>query len=653
MRRKDRAKELLEQAQPYDLIILDEAHHARRQGIGSDSRPNQLLQLMQQLKNKTQGLILLTATPMQVDPLEVWDLLNLLGLPPQWTSDNFTRFFEVIQHHNPSHPQFEFLANLFRDVEATYGETPLETALKFLPTGSKLTAKKILSALRDNAQLPRKQLSTEQRKAAIQIIRASTPINKLISRHTRDLLRRYYHLGKITTPIATRLVSDEFVTLSPKEKQLYQDLEDYISTTYNQASSKEKNAVGFIMTIYRRRLASSFAALEKTLTKRIEKIQSLSNPNLQKIPKDKNIFVDEDILDDETDEIMDLEQANSLEQKTLALEECQELQVLLNQVRQLPTDTKTTVLLEKIKQIKQLDYQQLIIFTQYTDTMDFLRQIIVSATPYKILCFSGRGGEVFSTNKSWRSVSREEIKRLFREGNFDILLCTDAAAEGLNFQFCGALINYDMPWNPMRVEQRIGRIDRLGQKYPTISIINLHYRDTIETDVYIALRNRINLFSQYVGKLQPILANLSKNITNALLASNQNKQRQDLINDLEKNITTSEQENFDLDQITQEDIEESLTPTPLYYFTTLDYLLQNSFLLPPGIEVKSLNPGEYKYSMPGMNQSLRVTTDRDYYEQHPGSTELWSPGSPLFPIVENTLPLPPATILLQKIGDMF
>ena len=70
----------------------------------------------------------------------------------------------------------------------------------------------------------------------------------------------------------------------------------------------------------------------------------------------------------------------------------------------------------------------------------------------------------------------------------DVLLCTEAAAEGLNFQFCDALINYDMPWNPMRVEQRI---DRLGQQHEIIRIVNLHYEDTVETDVYRALRSRI------------------------------------------------------------------------------------------------------------------------------------------------------------------
>jgi SNF2 family DNA or RNA helicase len=86
MRRTDRAPELLHDAEPWDLIVLDEAHHARRKGggLGPDQQPNQLLRLLRQLRQRTAGLILLTATPMQISPVEVWDLLALLGLPPSW-----------------------------------------------------------------------------------------------------------------------------------------------------------------------------------------------------------------------------------------------------------------------------------------------------------------------------------------------------------------------------------------------------------------------------------------------------------------------------------------------------------------------------------------------------------------------------------------
>ena len=123
MRRQDRALALLEQAEPWDLVVLDEAHHARRRAAGArkEGGPNALLALMRQLRAHTQGLVLLTATPMQVHPVEVWDLLDLLGLPPEWTADAFLKFFEDIDHPNPSPEALERMAQLFRAVERDYG----------------------------------------------------------------------------------------------------------------------------------------------------------------------------------------------------------------------------------------------------------------------------------------------------------------------------------------------------------------------------------------------------------------------------------------------------------------------------------------------------------------------------------------------------
>src|SRR3546814_5135935 len=114
--------------------------------------------------------------------------------------------------------------------------------------------------------------------------------------------------------------------------------------------------------------------------------------------------------------------------------------------------------------------------------MEALRRELARDDDLRIMCFSGRGGEVQANDGSWRAVSRDEVKRRFRAAEADLLLCTDAAAEGLNFQFCGALINYDSPWNPMRVEQRIGRIDRLGQRFVRIRIVNLHYAGTVRSE---------------------------------------------------------------------------------------------------------------------------------------------------------------------------
>ena len=108
----------------------------------------------------------------------------------------------------------------------------------------------------------------------------------------------------------------------------------------------------------------------------------------------------------------------------------------------------------------------MIVFTQYTDTMDYLRDKLRHVYGAQVACYSGRGGERWD-GKAWVGTSKENIKTAFRERqDIKILLCTESASEGLNLQTCGVLINFDLPWNPMRVEQRIGRIDRIGQVYP-------------------------------------------------------------------------------------------------------------------------------------------------------------------------------------------
>ena len=89
-----------------------------------------------------------------------------------------------------------------------------------------------------------------------------------MSRHTSELLRKYFKAGKLSTAVATRQVEDRFIPLSPEEGYLYQQVENYISETYNAAAPDARNAVGFVMTIYRRRLASSFHALRQTMEKR-------------------------------------------------------------------------------------------------------------------------------------------------------------------------------------------------------------------------------------------------------------------------------------------------------------------------------------------------------------------------------------------------
>src|SRR6266567_438560 len=470
---------------------------------------------------------------------------------------------------SPSHEDMEFLAAMFRVAERSFGPATEEDAKRFGATSS-LQAKKILAALRDPAAIPRRRMEAAQRTVALRLIRAHSPVGRLVSRHTRELLRRYHKAGKLSTPIATRIVEDEFINLSDDEKRIYDAVEDYISTTYNQASPKEKNVVGFVMTIYRRRLASSFAALANTLADRLGSMQARRVNATDRAR--------EDALEEHTDpqgEVLSPEEVAELEREALEQEEKQDIARLLARIRELPPDTKAQRLSKLLAELRSAGYGQVMVFTQYTDTMDFLRVQLATEPAIHVMCFSGRGGEVREKDASWRTISRDDAKRRFREGQADILLCTDAAAEGLNFQFCAALINYDMPWNPMRVEQRIGRIDRLGQQHEKIRVVNLHYEGTVEADVYCALRGRIQLFEAVVGRLQPILAKLPSLIANNVLnrQGREANARAALTGDLERDAEAAKQAGFDLDEMVDADLHEPPRPQPKLSLADLDPLL--------------------------------------------------------------------------------
>ena len=647
MRRRDRARALLEEAEPWDLVVLDEAHHARRRGAGGQKEggPNALLNLIQALKDRTQGLVLLTATPMQVHTVEVWDLLDLLGLPREWTAQAFLNFFDDVSHPNPSADAMERMARLFQATEHDHGPMPTET-VQHMTKLSRLRARKVIQALRDPSSIPRRRLENEERRAAVGLMRAYTPLRHLVSRHTRELLRRYAKEGMLDTAIAERKVEDHFIDMSEAERELYDAVEAYIRTTYNQAAAAEKAAVGFVMTTYRRRLASSVHALRVTLERHRAAIGTgdAVDPSA----------LEDDAPDDETaDEILDTEELAALEQRALASEERQDIDTLLAQIARCPPDSKLDRLKATIATLRRSGYEQTMVFTQYGDTMEFLREELRKDPDLRLMCYSGRGGEIPTEGGPWRAITRDDAKRRFRLGEADVLLCTDAAAEGLNFQFCGALVNYDMPWNPMRVEQRIGRIDRLGQHHSIVRISNLHYEDTVETDVYRALGSRINLFQMVVGPLQPILARLPGTITNTVLADPRTEapNRAGLRDAIERQIDEGESGGFDIDAVLEEDWSMPERPAPTMTMNDLDRVIGAEDLMPQGTQVRPLGAREYALRAPGMTLELRVTTDPDYYEEHTESVEFWSPGNPLFNPPEN-LYAPSETKGVQQLAKL-
>jgi hypothetical protein len=377
------------------------------------------------------------------------------------------------------------------------------------------------------------------------------------------------------------------------------------------------------MTIYRRRLASSFAALQHTLNGRLA---SMSGGAIA--------ASDEDVSQDENrEEVMDSDEAEELSREALVAEEQQSIKDLLKQIARVGANTKARVLVEELGKAWADEYDSAIVFTQYTDTMDWLKNYLAAEMPgKKIACYSGRGGEIRDTAGQWNPISKEQIKRRLRSGEIQILLCTDAAAEGLNFQVCGVLVNYDLPWNPMKVEQRIGRIDRIGQKYPKIRVINLAYKDTVEADVYFAVGRRIQLFQGLVGKLQPILSTLPKRIEAAVLAGKGTKdaERQRLVADVDKLASEPPAGGLDIDEVAKDALTMPTLPPPSLTLDDIDRVMNHPVLRPPQVEWVPMDSGSYSIRLPGMPQAVRVTLRPDTFDDQFESHEFLGPGNALF-----------------------
>jgi hypothetical protein len=186
--------------------------------------------------------------------------------------------------------------------------------------------------------------------------------------------------------------------------------------------------------------------------------------------------------------------------------ERRELDSILEEVRDLSaTPSKFGVLLESLL-ARRKEYgeriRQTVVFTRVFDTLtDIAARLVAVDGGMRLGWYSGPACRYrVPASDGWIDAPREEVSRRFLRGELDVLLCTDAAAEGLNLQTADLLVNYDLPWNPMKVEQRIGRIDRIGQHHDEIQVLNLCYPDSAEQFVYGRLLARLEGIMATVGR---------------------------------------------------------------------------------------------------------------------------------------------------------
>jgi ERCC4-related helicase len=624
VRRQDRMRELLA-SQPWDLVILDETHHARRKSPQNrQDTPNRLLELMRQLKDRTQALLLLSATPMQIDPIEIFDLLHLLGLSGHWQyGDNFCNYFHYLTQS--CDPQIlAFWQQLSVDY-FTNGGKPCPRIQQYWQSRDRLLASKLSDTWQRGRKItnPRQMLADETFiTASRQFLTANNPLKDLMFRHTRDTLRQYYRLGVLAKDIPQREVWDVAITLEPlREADLYRSVSSYVRDFYRLAQKQNRKALGFLMTLYRKRLTSSFYAIQQSLTRRLNDLLT---------GKPTSLSVDDLLeLDDLDDSAIDSLAALA---ESVHPQEIEYLQDLLRQFDRTGEDTKCAQFL-KVLRCELQARDSAIVFTQYTDTMDYLREFLqASFGTTGVACYSGRGGELYQDSQ-WKIVPKEKIKSLFRDGKIDILLCTESASEGLNLQTCGVLINYDLPWNPMRVEQRIGRIDRIGQRYPTVRIHNFYYDGTVEAKVYRRLRERIDAFATVVGNLQPILAQVPTFIERAVMSADP-EEEDVLLSEFEQILDTPPLRPA-LDEMLEADVRADLAETSRPFAPTtltndrIEALFTSSVTLKSkGVEF--ISQGDRCWQLIFQNKPYLVTFYPEVFEERSSSLRLLAFGDPLF-----------------------
>lgn len=625
-KRTDRRKEVLKPE--WDLVLVDEAHHARRREFGTRARrPNHLLQLLgghgrrPGLKDRTQCLYLLTATPMQVNPVEVWDLLKLLGLEGRWGAgeDNFVRFFEEARMP-PGQRNWPFLLEMTRDYFETGGR--LDPAFEEKASGrlgpvSWNTVKALPKTIKASAKIH--ALDPPERAVLRDMIRHHTPIRTFLWRNGRGLLRRYREHGILTERVPRRKPTNEWIAFTPVEQDLYDRIEEYISRFYR-IYEERRRGLGFVMTVYRRRLTSSFHAARASLRRR-------RNFLLDPDAKVSGALAPEDLEQDD----LGLDAAEELKAPDADARriELEYLDDFIAELEALIVDSKLEFLKNQLRRIFR-KRDSAILFTQYTDTMDYLRDSLRAVYGSGVACYSGRGGESWNGER-WIVQSKESIKEEFRKGEtVKLLLCTESASEGLNLQTCGVLINYDMPWNPMRVEQRIGRIDRIGQRHDEVHVYNYFFRDTVEAQVYERLSDRIDWFEEVVGTLQPILHNVGRAIGKLAMMEKDERDAAfgDTVSQLESQARSHDQAAIDLDELVDHGIDDFDGPESPVTLEDIERLFLNSELTRHRFQPHATIAGAY-WLRSGKN-ARAVTFRPPVFDRYPSTLELLTYGNPTF-----------------------
>ena len=293
-------------------------------------------------------------------------------------------------------------------------------------------------------------------------------------------------------PRHTQIVPVAWGGESQDQRVLYDAVTEYVREGYNQARREKNTAIGFLMILMQRLVTSSVRAIRTALERRLATLE---------LPSGQLSLFGEDV-GEEWANLDSQDQMESILKSQLKglKDERAEVELLLSAARRCEAkgpDTKAQALLDWIHQLEREEGDpnlKVLAFTEFVPTQQMLAEFLTE-----------RGFEVVSLNGSLNLDERQAVQRAFAE-QARVLISTDAGGEGLNLQFCHVIFNYDLPWNPMKLEQRIGRVDRIGQRH-VVRAQNFALEDTVELRVREVLEEKLQRILEEFGvdKLADVL----------------------------------------------------------------------------------------------------------------------------------------------------
>ena len=475
----------------FDLVIVDEAHHIRN--------PQSLRhQVVRVFCEAATAIVFLTATPLQMGQNDLYVLLNLLR--PDLVPDRAT--FDTM--HSPN-ACINAALHAVRNGDYQKAKRELLMAGKSEGAGFIIghpNFDRALKSLDDDKHSPEKVASL------LDCIGCLHTFNGLINRTVRK---------EIASDFAVRHPETVRSKMTPHERSVYEGVLN-LRRKILDVLHGNVNA-SFMMSMLERQSASCIHGLIPFIRSVVAKSLLATDTDSD---EEVSLVLGEELLQHFTDELDEL---------------CRMADRLP------PDDPKYDKFFEVIAEKQSMENKKVLVFSTFRHTLSYLQQRLLSS-----------GIRVGMIHGGIDDAERLRIRERFARDQsdleaLDVLLFSEVGCEGLDYQFCDTMINYDLPWNPMKIEQRIGRIDRFGQKSAAVAIYNMVVEDTVDARIYDRCLQRINVFESSIGACDSILGEIHTSIRRVAEATSLTPQQQEAqLEQIARNAATRLREQSELEE---------------------------------------------------------------------------------------------------------